>query len=117
MFCPHPRVVKVAQGCIDYLNEETGKLPDEKTVWNISSDVIESFFGYFKSRKSPNSLNGITKQVLILPLRTKIDVTTGLSNINFKSALENVFLKDLDAWKAENLTDHQAVMRRKKMAA
>jgi hypothetical protein len=91
LFCPHKRVAVVAQTCMDYLNEEKGKLPDEKTVWSISSDGIESLFGYSKTRKSPNSLNGVTRQVLLLPLRTKIDAKTGTSNICFKSALETVF--------------------------
>jgi hypothetical protein len=115
--CPHKRVAAVAQNCIDYLNEEKGKLPDETTVWSISSDGIESLFGYSKSRKSPNSLNGVTRRVLLLPLRTKVDAKTGMSNICFKTALENVSLTDLDKWQQKHLTENLTVKRRKTLMA
>ncbi|GAP71315.1 hypothetical protein SAMD00024442_10_50 [Candidatus Symbiothrix dinenymphae] len=117
LLCPCQRVAAVAQACMDYLNEEKGKLTDEKTVWSVSSDIIESLFGDFKARKSPNSLNGITKLVFIVPLRTKIDAKTGMSSINFKSTLENVLLKDVDTWQEENLTENQTVKRRKTLLA
>ncbi len=117
LLCPCQRVAAVAQACMDYLNEEKGKLTDEKTVWSVSSDIIESLFGDFKARKSPNSLNGITKLVFIVPLRTKIDAKTGMSSINFKSTLENVCLKELDTWQEENLTENQTVKRRKTLLA
>jgi transposase-like protein len=117
LLSPHKRVAEVAQACINYLNEEKGKLTNEKTVWHFSSDVIESLFGDSKSRQSPNSLNGVTRQILILPLRTKIDAKTGKSNIDFKSALENVFLTDLEKWQKENLTENKTVKRRKLLAA
>jgi hypothetical protein len=75
-------------------------------------DGIESLFDYSKSRKSPNSLNGVTRQVLLWPLRTKIDAKTGTSNICFTSALETVFMKDLDTWQRESLTENLTVKRR-----
>jgi transposase-like protein len=117
LFCPHKRVAAVAQNCINYLNAEKGKLPDEHTVWSISSDGIESLFGYSKSRKSPNSLNGVTRQVLLLPLRTKVDAKTGTSNICFKSALETIFLKDLNTWQKKYLTENLTVKRSKLLMA
>jgi hypothetical protein len=45
------------------LQEEQGKLMDEKTVWHASSDIMESIFGFYKFRKSKNQLNGITLYV------------------------------------------------------
>jgi hypothetical protein len=108
-----PRVVLVGKACIKYLEEEGNKLTGKKTVWNASSDVIESLFGNYKSRKSPNPLNGVTGYVMILPLLTRIDTETGKSSICFKSALETVFLKDLKQWKEDNLTENLTVKRRK----
>jgi hypothetical protein len=55
----------------------------KKAVWHISSDMIESLLGSYKSRNSPNPLNGVTEQVLILPLMTKINAKTGITTINF----------------------------------
>jgi hypothetical protein len=70
-------------------------------------------FGYYKSRKSPNLLNGVTTQVLILPVLTRIDSQTGKSTICFKSTLEHVLLHDLHDWKVNNLTEDLTVKRRK----
>jgi len=106
------KTVAVAKACIGYLNEEQGKLTAEKTQWHISSDIIESLFGNYKYRKSPNALNGVTKQVLILPLLTKVDANTSTINICFKTALENVFLTDLNKWKEVTLTDNLTVKRK-----
>jgi hypothetical protein len=114
---PQKNIVAVAKACINYFIEEQDKLRDKKTVWHISSDIIESLFGRYKSRKSPNPLNGVTKQVLILPLMTKINAKTGNSTINFKSTLEKVFLSDLDTWKQDNLTDNLTLKRRKLLKA
>jgi hypothetical protein len=70
-------------------------------------------FGYYKSRKSPNLLNGVTTRVCILPVLTKMDSRTGRSTICFKSALEHVFLRDLHDWKVNNLTENLTVKRKK----
>jgi hypothetical protein len=107
------RVVLVGKTCIKYLEEEGNKLTGKKTVWHASSDVIESLFGNYKSRKSSNPLNGVTGYVMILPLLTGVDTKTGKSTICFKRALETVFLKDLKQWKEDNLTENLTVKRRK----
>ncbi|MDR3266689.1 MAG: hypothetical protein LBT24_03865, partial [Tannerella sp.] len=113
LLCGNPRIQMVAKESIQYLQEEGDKLTDEKTIWHVSSDVIESVFGNYKIRKSPNSLNGVTRYVMILPLLTAINTKTGTSNICFKSALESVFLKDLKQWSDDNLTENMTVKRRK----
>jgi ABC-type methionine transport system ATPase subunit len=46
-------IVAVVKACMGYFIEEQGKLGNEKTVWHISADSIESLFGSYKSRKSP----------------------------------------------------------------
>ena len=54
----------------------------EKYVWTVSSDILESAFGYTKTRKSPNPLNGVTTQIFILPVLTKKDSKTGFVDID-----------------------------------
>jgi hypothetical protein len=107
------RITNVLEACSDYLNKMKDKLPDEKTIWHISSDIIESSFGYYKFRKSHNPLNGVTTQIFILPLLTKINKKTGKSGFSVKTALENVFLKDLKQWRTNHLSDNMAGARRK----
>ena len=104
---------QVLDACTKYLKELRAKLPDENTVWHVSSDILESMFGYTKIRKSPNPLNGVTTQIFILPVLTKKDSRTGFVDIDFKRALESVFLRDLNDWRIQNLTENLVVKRTK----
>ena len=74
-------------------------------------------FGYYKFRKSPNPLNGVTTQILMLPVLTKINSQTGESGIDFKRALEGVFLRDLAEWRSKHLTENLVVKRTKTLMA
>jgi hypothetical protein len=85
------------------------------TTWNASSDVIASFLGTFKARQADNLLNGITPSVLLLSLLTQIETTKNKVNMNFKAALESVFLTDLAQWKEDNLIENQVVKRNEKL--
>jgi hypothetical protein len=111
------RIDQVCQSIKCYLLEEQSKLTDEKTVWHASSDIIESVFGFYKFRKSKNQLNGITPYVLVLPLLTKIGEGRKPSSIDFKSCLENVFMKNIVTWKTNNLTENLAVKRKLKLVS
>jgi hypothetical protein len=106
-------VIKVVESFGKYLAELQNKLPDKNVTWHISSDVVESLFGHYKTRKSSNPLNGVTAQVMMIPMLTRIDSKTGASNICFKSALESVFLSDLKLWVNDNLTENLTVKRKK----
>ena len=46
---------------LDYFKKEGALLVDDVQNDNISSDIIESDYGIFKSKKSPNKLYGITR--------------------------------------------------------
>ena len=89
------------------------KSKNKDTVWHISSDIIESLFGYYKFRKSTNPLNGVTTQIFILPPVTKINKKTGRVSFSVKTALENVFLTNLKQWRDNHLTENMAVAGRK----
>jgi len=114
---PSPRICQAAKECMSYLQEEAGKLNTEKSVWHISSDIVESIFGVYKERKSPNALNGVTPYVLMLPLLTKSNPDSGSLRIDFKAALEGVFLRDIDKWRKDNLSENLAVKRKNKLNA
>ncbi|OAV75565.1 hypothetical protein Barb7_00809 [Bacteroidales bacterium Barb7] len=97
-----------------YLERERDRLANEKSVWNASSDIIESLFGCHKFKRSRNPLHGVTACVLILPTRTGDGGHP--SAVGFKRCLEGVFMKDLESWTKDSLTDNLAVKRRKKLA-
>jgi hypothetical protein len=78
------RMEKNANLVTQYLKEESEKLPSTKTCWHASSDVIESIFGVYKDRKSPNHLHGVTPFIFFLPLHTGIGKKDGIVPFNFK---------------------------------
>lgn len=80
---------------------------------HISSDIIESDFGIYKGKKSPNKLYGITSLVLMLPLYPKIIEFSDAKKQNFKVRLADVKLKDIDLWAEENLSPNMVSLRSK----
>jgi hypothetical protein len=88
-------------------------LPDEKTTWHASSDIIESFFGTVKSKQASNPLHGVTPSILFLPLMTKIETNNPVLNINIKQAMESIYMSDLVKWNKEQLIENQVVKRNK----
>lgn len=110
-------VVDISKPFGQYLMELKNKLPDKKAVWHVSSDIIESCFGSYKSRRSRNPLDGVTRHVLILPILTRFNPKTGAININYKKALEQNLLSDLSRWSGETLTGSMTVKRRKLLKA
>lgn len=94
-----------------YLLAEKAKMPDEETVWNCSSDIIESIFGYYKYRKASNILHGVTSFALLIALITKKVAHSNILEINIKTAMEAVFLSDIQQWNDDNLVDNQVIKR------
>jgi hypothetical protein len=105
------RMMKIAEQIADYLKDEIKKLPSAKTCWNASSDIIESIFGVYKNRKSPNSLHGITPFVLFLPLYTRIGAKDDIVHFDFKNSLESVFMADINDWRKEKLPENLVYKR------
>jgi hypothetical protein len=113
----HQRVSSVGRLIEEYIKEESGKQNILDAKCHISSDIIESLFGSYKKRKSPNAMNGVTKQIFLLPLMTRMKAETGIHNACFKTYLEHVFLKDLDDWKDTHLSVNGTVKRKKILCA
>lgn len=71
---------------LGYLDQQKILLTDDSKNLNISSDIIESHFGIFKMKMSPNKLYGITPFLLFLPLYTKSRTRMLLKHLISKSA-------------------------------
>lgn len=98
---------------IDYFKSQTSLITNIYDIRHISSDIIESDFGIYKAKKSPNKLYGITAQVLMLPLYPKTINYSSAKKQDFKVRLANVKLKDVDLWTKENLSENRVVLRSK----
>jgi hypothetical protein len=106
------RVMKYAASVMEYLREEAVKLKSPDVSIHASSDMIESLFGHYRLRKSPNPLHGVTAYVLVLPLLTRMKEGFKGLDTDFKANLENVYMRDLHRWTKEQLTKNQTVKRK-----
>lgn len=69
---------------LEYFKKQEMLLADTKQNHNISSDIIESDFGIYKDKKSPNKLFGITPFILFIPLHSKLVNESVTKTFNFK---------------------------------
>lgn len=106
------RMVQVGIGMWEYLRKECELLDTPEDIHIVSSDVIESCFGVYKSTKSPDKLCGVTRHVLVLPLALKFTSEEERIKFNFKKAMENVHYRDLQEWKDFNLYGNPAQERK-----
>jgi len=105
------RMVKFGEKISAFLKEEVKLLSEELPVHNNSSDIIESLFGKYKERKSPNKLYGVTSQVLFIPLYTKLLNPQIANDFNFKAVLEEMKMNKIKDWSDENLTPNLVTKR------
>lgn len=105
------RLTRLAEMLLGYFRKETALLKTEEESHNVSSDIIESAFGYFKERKSDNRMYGVTGFVMVLPLHTKLCTLEAARNFDFKGCLERTRCSDLKAWKKQNLPENLAAKR------
>ena len=98
---------------VDYFRRQEELLEKAGDIHHISSDIIESDFGIFKAKKSPNKLYGITSLVLILPLYPKVAEYSDTETQDFKVRLAKVKLKEIDLWARENLSPNRVALRSK----
>lgn len=105
------RTVAVGARIGIYLLEEAAKIEGKEEAHNISSDIIESTFGWYKARKPTNKLCGVTASVLSIPLIGKLVNKKGRDEYDFKGKMEAVRLKDVKEWKDLNLLDNWAITR------
>lgn len=80
-----------------------------KASHNNSSDIIESTYGIYKDRKSPNKMYGVTSLVLRLPLCGK----TESEDFDVKQGLVSTKIRDIQEWKKKNLLPNLVAKRLK----
>lgn len=104
------RVRKLGDMIIGYFNREEALLEGNEPH-NICSDIIESTFGFFKGRMSPNKNNGYTPLVLLIPLRLHLSTIEGCRNFNARTAIGNTKMEDIRKWRADNLLPNPSIKR------
>lgn len=105
------QLTRLAEMMIGYFRKEAALLNTGDDAHNVSSDIIESSFGYFKERKSDNRMYGVTGFVMILPLHTKLSTLESARNFDFKGCLEHTHSADLKDWSRQNLPENLAAKR------
>lgn len=99
----------------DYLKEEASLLKPGQTH-NLSSDIIESIFGIFKQKKSPNHLYGVTPFVLFIPAHTAVVGMHDTKSVDFMRIFSDYHNSDVYDWKVKNLKENWVRTRTKTLA-
>lgn len=113
LFTGNQRMIQLGEKISSFLKGELEFVKPGK-AHNNSSDIIETIFGQYKARKSPNKLNGVTPFILFLPLYTRLSETSA-DKINFKNALENTTMKDVKLWAKKNMSQNLMQLRNQKL--
>jgi len=71
----------------------------ENETHNISSDIIESTYGVYKSQKSLNKLYGVTTLILGMPVFEKLSTKESARLYQIKNHIEKTRVKDIKIWK------------------
>jgi len=102
-------MIQLGETIFKFLNDKA-KLIEADTANNNSSDIIESLFGKYTARKSPNKLHGVTSSILFMPLYTELS-KNAQNKFDFKAALEDTRIRQINVWKKENLTPNLMQLR------
>ncbi len=97
-----------------YFLEEGSKVPDGKTHTSCS-DSIESMFGIYKERKSPNKNYGITPYVLTIPLYSRLATKERRKSFDVAANLGMVSLRDVKEWRELNCFENWVNERTKRL--
>ena len=106
------RTIAIGSKIGSYLLGEAEKIGEKDNAHIISSDIIESVFGWYKTRKPSNKLCGVTSSVLNIATIGKLSTKEGRAKFDFKGNMETVRLADIKEWKELNLLDNWAVNRK-----
>lgn len=101
---------------LDYIRNESQLLESPTSNHNISSDVIETTFGFYKDRKSPNKSFGVTSFILTIPLHTKLADLKDAQSFDVREVLERVKVKEVKEWADKNLKQSLVAKRTQKFA-
>ena len=109
------RTIAIGAKIGTYLLGEAKKIEGKGEARHISSDIIESTFGWWKTRKPTNKLCGVTASVLNIATVGKLSTRERRIAFDFKGRMETVRLVDIKEWTDLNLLDNWAVKRKNEL--
>lgn len=109
------RLTRIMMKVWGYLKAEASLLKPGETH-NLSSDIIESIFGIFKQKKSPNHLYGVTPFVLFIPAHTTIVGMHDTKSVDFMRIFSDYHNGDVYEWKVCNLKENWVRTRTRTLA-
>ena len=98
-----------------YFDEEQKLLKPSDKSHVISSDIIESMFGYYKGRKSPDKQAGITCSALVIPLRTMFDTLECKPDGKLMSIFTSETVNSVVKWRIKTIGHSNLAKRREKL--
>lgn len=107
-----PKMRAIGAGIMQYLIDEAFIMPEGLKRINLSSDIIESTFGLYKGKKSPDKLVGVRRSVLAIPLYGKLSTPEGREEFDTVGIMESVRMEDVKEWLGNNLLDNWTIQRR-----
>lgn len=110
------RLRNLGQMLLDYFKQEESLLESDDDVHNICSDIIESVFGYGKSRLSCNSNNGFTSLVLLIPVHLRVVDIDSCQGLDVSENMHATRLCDITKWREENLLVNPCISRTRTMS-
>lgn len=111
LFNGNTRMRKLGEEICAYLLNEGKILKGLNNRHNISSDIIESTFGMYKRRKSPNKLHGVTSFILFMPAQIQFMQNKREEDYSIKQHLENIKLSHIQEWENDFLTTNLVTKR------
>lgn len=110
------RLRSLGQMLLDYFRQEESLLESDDDVHNICSDIIESVFGYAKSRLSTNHNNGFTSLVLLVPVHLRVANINSCKGLDVRDNMFSTRLNDIAKWRKEALLANPSVSRARTMS-
>ncbi len=115
LLCGNQRMIRLGEQISEFIKEEALLIGTDIVVHNNSSDIIESLFGRYKARKSPNKLNGVTPYILFLPIYTRLAKDSKVKKFDFKATLEDKYMWEIDEWAKDSLSQNLMQLRSKRL--
>lgn len=103
---------KVGEELLGYFNREAKLLTSEECAHNVTSDIIESTFGYAKERMSSCKNNGFTSLVLVLPVHLRLACMEDCKTFDSRQVMRQTHYADIRNWRKNNLLPNPIRRRR-----
>lgn len=97
---------------VEYLDREKTLLTEAHPIHNISSDCMESMFGYVKEKTGANRTTGFTTLSLIMPLKTKMGSIEACRTFDVVDGLRRTSVTDVESWRKSDFNSTFAIRKR-----